>query len=323
LEYTVKILVTGGAGFIGSNVVDGYLRAGHEVLVVDNLYTGRRSNVNPQARFYELDIRSPEVRRVMELERPDVLNHHAAQMSVPDSVSDPIFDADINIKGFLNLLEAAVRFKTKKVIFVSSGGAIYGEPSEYPTSEDCEPRPLSPYAITKYCSEHYLVFYRHQYGLEYTTLRYSNIYGPRQVRHGEAGVAAIFMDNLLKGVDSTLNHFPDDEEGMIRDYCYVGDVVKANLYALGRGDGDFFNIGTGQGTKTVALYDMIFEAFKRARPGVSDKLAAPVKRLARPGDLTKSCLVVKKASAGLGWTPETGLKEGIHKTLDWRLNQPV
>ncbi|NQU14227.1 MAG: NAD-dependent epimerase/dehydratase family protein, partial [Desulfobacteraceae bacterium] len=184
----MKILVTGGAGFIGSNVVDGYVRAGHEVLVVDNLYTGKRSNVNPEARFYELDIRSQEVVKVMEKERPEVLNHHAAQMSVPDSVSDPIFDADINIKGLLNLLEAAVQYKVKKVIFISSGGAIYGEASEYPTSEDCEPKPLSPYAVTKYCSEHYLAFYRHQYGLDYTTLRYANIYGPRQVRHGEAGV---------------------------------------------------------------------------------------------------------------------------------------
>ena len=319
----MKILVTGGAGFIGSNVVDGYVRAGHEVLVVDNLYTGKRSNVNPEARFYELDIRSQEVVNVMEKERPDVLNHHAAQMSVPDSVSDPIFDADINIKGLLNLLEAAVQYKVKKVIFISSGGAIYGEASEYPTSEDCEPKPLSPYAVTKYCSEHYLAFYRHQYGLDYTTLRYANIYGPRQVRHGEAGVVAIFMDNLLKGVRSTLNHFEDDEEGMVRDYCYVGDVVKANLNAVERGDGDFFNIGTGQGTKTLTLYKMIFEAFKAEKPEVSMALGVPMKQLARPGDLTKSCLVAKKAGGGLGWTPEIDLEEGIGKTLKWRLEHPV
>ncbi|MEE9418024.1 MAG: NAD-dependent epimerase/dehydratase family protein [Desulfatiglandaceae bacterium] len=319
----MKILVTGGAGFIGSNVVDGYVRAGHEVLVVDNLYTGKRSNLNPEARFYELDIRSPEAVKVIERERPDVLNHHAAQMSVPDSVSDPIFDADINIKGFLNLLEGAARYKIKKVIFISSGGAIYGETSEYPTSEDCRPRPLSPYAVTKYCSEHYLAFYNHQYGLDYTTLRYANIYGPRQIRHGEAGVVAIFMDNLLKGVRSTLNHFPDDKEGMVRDYCYVEDVVKANLSALDRGGGDFFNIGTGLGTKTLALYEMIFEAFKVVEPRVSEELVIPIKRLARPGDLTKSCLVVEKASGALGWTPETDLAEGIRKTIEWRLNQPV
>lgn len=319
----MKILVTGGAGFIGSNVVDAYVRAGHEVLVVDNLYTGKRSNINPEARFYELDIRSQEVVKVIERERPAVLNHHAAQMSVPDSVSDPILDAEINIKGLLNLLEGSVQYGIKKVIFISSGGAIYGETSEYPTSEDYQPRPLSPYAVSKYCSEHYLAFYRHQYGLDYTTLRYANIYGPRQVRHGEAGVVAIFMDNLLKGVRSTLNHFTDDEEGMVRDYCYVENVVKANLSVLERGGGDFFNIGTGRGTKTLALYEMIFQSFKAVDPGVSEELATPRKRLARPGDLSKSCLVVRKARGALGWTPETDLEEGIRKTFEWRLNQPV
>lgn len=319
----MKILVTGGAGFIGSNVVDGYVTAGHEVLVVDNLYTGKQSNVNPEARFYEMDIRSPEVVNLIERERPDVLNHHAAQMSVPDSVADPIFDADVNIKGFLNLLEGAARHKTKKVVFISSGGAIYGEASEYPTSENCPPRPLSPYAVTKYSAEHYLAFYRHQYGLEYTTLRYANIYGPRQMRHGEAGVVAIFMDNLLKGVCSTVNHFSGDKEGMARDYCYVGDVVKANLSALESGDGDFFNIGTGLGTKTLTLYQKIFETFRALRPGVSTDLRTPVKQLARPGDLTKSCLVVEKADRVLEWTPEIDLDEGLLKTLKWRLEQPI
>jgi len=319
----MKILVTGGAGFIGSNVVDGYVTAGHEVLVVDNLYTGKQSNVNPEARFYEMDIRSPEVVNLIEKERPDVLNHHAAQMSVPDSVADPVFDADVNIKGFLNLLEGAARHKIKKVVFISSGGAIYGEASEYPTSENCRPRPLSPYAVTKYSAEHYLAFYRHQYGLEYTTLRYANIYGPRQVRHGEAGVVAIFMDNLLKGVCSIVNHFSDDNEGMVRDYCYVGDVVNANLSALERGEGDFCNIGTGLGTKTLTLYEKIFEALRTLNSGVSRDLRIPVKQLARPGDLTKSCLVVEKAGRVLEWTPEIDLDEGLRKTLKWRLEQPI
>jgi UDP-glucose 4-epimerase len=195
----MKILVTGGAGFIGSNVVDGYIGAGHEVLILDNLYTGKRVNVNPQARFYEMDIRSREAAKVVLDEQPDVLNHHAAQMSVPASVSDPGFDADVNIRGFLNLLEAAVKSGVKKVIFISSGGAVYGEAEEYPTSEAYLPKPLSPYAITKYSSEHYLTYYRHQYGLDYTTLRYANVYGPRQIPHGEAGVVAIFMNNLIEG----------------------------------------------------------------------------------------------------------------------------
>jgi len=318
----MKILVTGGAGFIGSNVVDGYVEAGHEVLVVDNLSGGRLSNVNPKARFYEMDIRSGEIDGLMERERPDVLNHHAAQISVPESVSDPLLDADINIKGLLNLLESASRHKVKKVIFISSGGAIYGEASEYPTSEAYQPIPLSPYAVTKYSSEHYLAYYRHQHGLNYTTLRYANIYGPRQIPHGEAGVVAIFMDNLIKGKQSVLYHFPDDDKGMVRDYCFVGNVVKANLSALTKGMGDFFNIGTGIETKTLELYSVIFKAFNDLRPDVPDSLSIPVRQAARPGDLTLSCLVVEKARGSLGWFPETNLKEGIEKTLQWRLDQP-
>jgi len=318
----MKILVTGGAGFIGSNVVDGYVKAGHEVLVVDNLSGGRLSNINPKARFYEMDIRSGEIDGLIKREMPDVLNHHAAQISVPDSVSDPLLDADINIKGLLNLLESASRHKIKKVIFISSGGAIYGEASEYPTSEAYQPIPLSPYAVTKYSSEHYLAYYRHQHGLNYTTLRYANIYGPRQIAHGEAGVVAIFMDNLIKRKQSVLYHFPDDDGGMVRDYCFVGDVVKANLSALTKGMGDFFNIGTGIETKTLELYNVIFKAFKDLRPDVPDSLSIPVRQAARPGDLTLSCLTVEKAHGSLGWSPETSLKEGIGKTLQWRLDQP-
>ncbi|MBL7225765.1 MAG: NAD-dependent epimerase/dehydratase family protein [Desulfobacteraceae bacterium] len=318
----MKVLVTGGAGFIGSNVVDGLIEVGHQVLVVDNLYTGKRSNVNPEARFYELDIRAPQIDELIQRERPDVLNHHAAQMSVPDSVSDPLFDADVNIKGLLNLLEASKKHGVRKVVFISSGGAIYGEASEYPTSEGYQPRPLSPYAVSKFSSEHYLEYYRHQYGLDYTTLRYANIYGPRQIPHGEAGVAAIFMDNLLKERQSTLNHFVEDEKGMVRDYCYVGDVVKANLLALEKGSGDFFNIGTGVGTKTLDLYDIIFKSFKEVRPELPEELAMVKKQIARPGDLTKSCLIIEKARRLLGWVPETDLQEGIRETLKWRLNIP-
>lgn len=318
----MKILVTGGAGFIGSNVVDGYIQAGHEVLVVDNLFTGKRSNVNSEARFYEMDIRSTDMGQLMETNRPNILCHHAAQISVPDSVSKPLEDAEINILGLINLLESAVKYNVKKVIFISSGGAIYGEASEYPTSESCNPKPFSPYAVSKYSSEHYLAYYRHQYGLDYTTLRYANIYGPRQIPHAEAGVVAIFMDNLIKGKSSVLNHFPDDDDGMVRDYCYVGDVVKANLKALERGSGDCFNIGTGLGTKTLTLYNIIYEAFKELKPGVSEKMSVPAKKKARPGDLTRSCLVVDKARRIMGWSPETTLEKGIRLTLDWRLSQP-
>ena len=314
----MKILVTGGAGFIGSNVVDGYIREGHQVGVVDNLYTGKKANINPKAKFYPLDIRSKEIASLMEKEKPDVLNHHAAQISVPISVADPVLDAEINLKGLLNLLENVIKYEVKKVIFISSGGAIYGEASQYPTSEEYPPTPLSPYAISKFSSEYYLNYYRHQYGLDYTILRYANIYGPRQIPHGEAGVVSIFMDNLLKGIPSTLNHFEEDPEGMIRDYCYVGDVVKANIEALTKGSGEFFNIGTGRGTKTLELYQTVYEAIKASNPELSEALATLEKQQARPGDIRRSCLVVEKARAKLAWIPETDLKEGIRLTLKWR-----
>jgi UDP-glucose 4-epimerase len=322
-EECMKILVTGGAGFIGSHVVDGYIQAGHDVLVVDNLSTGKRSNIHAEALFYEMDIRSPEMGDLIGAERPDVVNHHAAQMSVPDSVSDPLLDADINIKGLLNILECCAGHKVGKIIFISSGGAIYGEPWEYPTSENCIPRPLSPYAVSKYASEHYLGYYKHAYGLDFTTLRYANIYGPRQIPHGEAGVVAIFMGNLLKGKPSTVHHFPEDAEGMVRDYCYVGDVVKANLAALDKGGGDFFNIGTGVGTKTLILYKTIYEALKEINPDISEDLVAPRLERARPGDIPRNCLVTEKARKYLGWAPETGLKEGVRKILEWRKKQPA
>jgi UDP-glucose 4-epimerase len=313
----MKILVTGGAGFIGSNVVDGYIAAGHQVLVVDNLFTGKLGNLNPKAGFYEVDIRSDELKKIVEEEKPDIVNHHAAQISVPASVEDPLLDADINIKGLLNVLESAVKQGVKKVIFISSGGAIYGEATEYPTTEAYPPRPLSPYAVTKFCSEHYLAYYKHQYGLEYTVLRYANVYGPRQIPNGEAGVVAIFMNNLLAGRGCTLNHFPGEPEGMVRDYCCVGDVVEANLMALSRGSADCFNIGTGRGTKTLELFRTIYEAVKEIRPEIPQGLAEPVRQAARPGDLKQSCLVVDKALKGLGWAPRRSLAEGIRQTLEW------
>lgn len=313
----MKILVTGGAGFIGSHVVDRYLKAGHKVIVVDDLSTGKKENVNPEATFYETDIRSAEVGKIMGTERPDVLNHHAAQISVPDSVSDPLMDADINIRGLLNLLENGRKHQIKKVIFISSGGAIYGHAEEYPTSEDFPPRPLSPYAISKYASEHYLNYYGHQYGLPFTILRYANVYGPRQMPKGEAGVVSIFMTNLLTGKSCTLNHFPEDPSGMTRDYCYVGDVAKANEKALTKGAGQAFNIGTGQATRTLDLFKIIHGAVKEIRPGLSEGLSMPERGRARPGDIPRSCLVVRKARQELGWEPETGLERGIRSTLGW------
>ncbi len=313
----MKILVTGGAGFIGSNVVDAYIAAGHEVVVMDNLFTGKWENLHPAARFYLMDVRAAEVGKVFARERFDVVNHHAAQMSVPASVEDPDFDADVNVRGFINLLEASRATGVRKVIFISSGGAVYGEAEEYPTSETAPLRPLSPYAITKAVSEQYLAFYQHQYGLDFTVLRYANVYGPRQIPHGEAGVVSLFMDRLLNGKPCTIYHYPSEKRGMSRDYCYVGDVVQANLLALERGSGEAYNIGTGVATKTAELFDVIFTAVRRIRPDTPEALGSPGRGPARPGDLSRSCLVIDKARRELGFEPRHDLAAGIAKTLEW------
>lgn len=316
----MKILVTGGAGFIGSNVADAYMMEGHQVIVVDNLYSGKMENINPSVKFYKEDIRSGELERIIKEEKPEIINHHAAQMSVPASVEDPVFDADVNIKGILNLLQNSVKYKVKKFIFISSGGAVYGDASQYPTSEEYPPVPLSPYAISKFVSEYYLNYYRHQFGLKYTILRYANVYGPRQIPHGEAGVVAIFISNLWNNKGSNLYHFREDDKGMIRDYCYVGDIVKANIKALTNGENDVFNIGTGKETRTQELYDIIFNAVKEKQPGISDELSKLSRYPARSGDIARNCLVVKKAKDVLSWVPETDLKKGIRLTLDWYVN---
>lgn len=315
----MKVLVTGGAGFIGSNVVDAYIEAGHEVVVIDNLFTGNKDNINPQAKFYHVDIRSEEVPQIFEKEKFDLVNHHAAQMSVPASVENPSFDADVNVLGFLNILESARKTEVQKVIFISSGGAIYGEAEAYPTSETSPLVPLSPYAITKAVSEQYLVFYKHQYDMDFTVLRYANVYGPRQIPHGEAGVVAIFMDRLLESKACTVYHFLDEPQGMTRDYCFVGDIVQANLLALDKGSGEIVNIGTGMGTNTMTLYENIFNAVKELRPDLDEKLRSPRTGSSRPGDLSRSCLNVDKAGSILGFKATCSLGEGLKKTLQWRV----
>jgi UDP-glucose 4-epimerase len=317
----MKILVTGGAGFIGSNVVDGYIEKGHSVVVVDNLFTGKKENINPAATFYEVDIRSQEIETIIIKERPEVINHHAAQISVPASVEDPCFDADVNVKGLLNILEASRKNGVRKIVFISSGGAIYGEAEQYPTTENYSPKPLSPYAIAKLVSEYYLSYYYHQWDLTYTILRYANIYGPRQIPHGEAGVVAIFMTHLMNNQTCTLYHFQNEPSGMIRDYCFVGDVVKANLLALDQGENDVFNIGTEEGTTTLDLFQIIFKEVKRVKTGLADSLQEPKREVARPGDIARSCLIVEKAKNILGWRPETSLEEGVKGTLEWYLSR--
>lgn len=317
----MKIMVTGGAGFIGSHVVDRYISEGHKVVVVDNLSTGKRHNLNPSARFYLMDIRSNLLEEVFKLERPEIVNHHAAQISVPASVEDPLSDAGINISGFLNLLQCSVKYGIKKVIFISSGGAIYGEVDKFPTPENYLPQPSSPYAISKLISEHYLNFYKKQYGIDYTVLRYANIYGPRQVPHGEAGVVSIFIEKLLKGEVPTIYSHDGEPKGMIRDYCYVEDVVKANILALEKGSGEAFNIGTGKGTFTMELYRNILSLMRSsgfAKENIYDK---PKKGPARPGDIKKSCIDIRKAQKLFGWKPDHDLPSGLEKTIKWFLTE--
>ena len=309
----MKILVTGGAGFIGSNVVDEYINLGHEVIVVDDLSTGFKHNVNPKAKFYEMDILSNQIEKVFEKEKPDIVNHHAAQISVPVSVQNPQFDTEVNVVGFLNILQNCVKFKVKKVILISSGGAIYGEAEEYPTTENYNPIPLSPYAINKYVCEKYLHFYFHQYGLNYTVLRYANVFGPRQIPHGEAGVVSIFITNFKENKESFLYAFEDEPDGMVRDYVYMKDVVQANVIALNKGDSGAFNIGTNLETTTGKLYR---EISKQMNVNVE-----PIRAEARPGDIRKSCLNIEKAKNELGWEPKYSLQKGIKETINFFINK--
>jgi UDP-glucose 4-epimerase len=305
----MKVLVTGGAGFIGSNVVDNYLKAGHQVVVVDNLSSGRMENLNPQAKFYLLDIRSPELEQVFAIEKPEAVAHLAAQKSVPHSVEDPILDAEINIIGLLNLLKCSVKYKIAKFVFISTGGALYGDAAEVPTQEDCPPQMVSPYAITKYTSEKYLFFYQWLSGLKYTVLRLANVYGPRQIPEGECGVVPIFMSNLLAGKPSKLFAYSDMPRGTTRDYVFVEDVCGAAVLALTKGEGEAFNIGSGRETATAELYEMLQKEMGTA--------LALVNAGERQGDVRRSVLDCAKAKTGLGWQPQFTLEEGLKKTVEY------
>ena len=302
----MKVLLTGGAGFIGSHVADAFLKAGHEVVVLDNLSTGNRENLPAQARLYLLDLGSPEVEKVFAADLPDIVDHHAAQISVTTSARDPLGDARTNVLAMLNLLEACRRFPVKKFLFASTGGAIYGDTDRLPTPEDHPPQPLSPYGIHKWLGEQYLRYYAHQHGLAYTVLRYANVYGPRQNPDGEAGVVSIFLTRLLRGETPTLFAYPGEEDGMVRDYVYVEDVARANLEAVGKAAGETVNVGTGVPTTTGALYRAVAGQF----PGAPESRREP----ARPGDLRRSLLDVRKAERLLGWKPRIALSEGLART---------
>jgi len=301
----MKILVTGGAGFIGSHVADAFIGQGHEVVILDNLSTGRKENVNAHAQFVKMNIQDPEIMDLFEQEQFDVVDHHAAQMDVRLSVADPIYDANNNILGTINLLQASVKYGVKKFIFISSGGAIYGEHDYFPADEEHPTRPLSPYGITKLSCEKYLYFYFKTHRLNFVILRYSNVYGPRQNPHGEAGVVAIFASRLLTGEQPIIN----GNGIQTRDYVYVGDAVTANLKALGYNNNDYFNIGTGIETTVNELFDSINHL---TNAGI-EEVYGP----AQPGEQLRSVLDIQKAKKLLNWNPQVSLDEGLAKTVEY------
>jgi UDP-glucose 4-epimerase len=312
-----RILITGGAGFIGSHLADAHLAAGDEVVILDDLSHGRRENVPRGAELVVLDIRDPAAADLIRERRFDLISHHAAQMDVRVSVDDPRFDASVNVDGLLNLLEAAREVGHTRVIFVSSGGVVYGEPEVRPTPETAPKLPESPYGVSKLTGEHYLYYYHRVHGLEYAAVRYSNVYGPRQDPHGEAGVVAIFCNRILAGEPLTV--FGDGAQ--TRDYVYVGDVVAANLRLAGLElpratslDDRAFNVGTGVETSVVELAGLLTDA---AGARLDQEHAPP-----RAGELRHSSLDTSRLQ-GLGWRPETPLDEGLRRTFEWIRNDTL
>jgi len=330
-----KVLVTGGAGFIGSHIVDLLIKNNYEVVVVDDLSSGREENINQKAQFYKLNITDQKgLAEVFQQEKPDYICHEAAQISVSFSVRDPLFDAQTNILGSLNLLQCCVNHKIKGIVFASSGGTIYGEPEHFPITEDYPFRPQSPYGISKVAVEHYLDFYQKNYNLPYVALRYGNVYGPRQDPYGEAGVIAIFIEKMLKGEIPIIN---GDGE-YIRDYIYVEDVAQANLLALEnmvklskvvreiekakekekaetetKAETEIklngFNLGTGRGVSVNEIFSLLKEIIKFPHPA---NYGPP-----RTGDLRKNILNCRLISEFLGWQPQFDFSEGLEKTINW------
>ncbi len=301
----MTILVTGGAGFIGSNVVDAYIQEGHRVIVVDDLSSGEKENINRDAVFYHLDIRSDELSDIFKKEKIDVVNHHAAQMDVRRSVADPKFDASVNVIGGLNVFECARMHGIKRIIFASTGGAIYGEQEYFPADEAHPLRPLSPYGITKLSSEKYLFYYKEVHGLDHTILRYANIYGPRQNPHGEAGVVAIFCSKMINGEQPIIN----GEGKQTRDYTFVGDVVRANVLALRTKGSAVYNVGTGLENDVIALFQLLREYLN---PTCPEKHG-----LAKQGEQLRSVISYEKFKNELGWSPMVSLEDGLRMTADY------
>ena len=306
----MNILVTGGAGFIASHIVDAYLKLGHRVSIVDNLSTGKKSNVNPGATFHELDVRETgALAEIMQRDHFDVVNHHAAQIDVRRSVADPMYDASVNIVGAVGLLEQCVKSGVKQFIFSSTGGAIYGEQDYFPADEHHPTRPISPYGVAKLSTEHYLLFYKVVYSLDYIVLRYGNVYGPRQNPEGEAGVVAIFIDRFLQGKQPVIN----GDGRQTRDYVYVGDVVRANVLALSRQGSDVFNIGTGKETDV----NQVFTELRRILGSAAREEHGPAKK----GEQLRSLLDARKAADVLGWKPTVTIQDGLQYTVEHFKNE--
>ncbi|MGA3288497.1 MAG: NAD-dependent epimerase/dehydratase family protein [Bacteroidota bacterium] len=309
----MNILITGGAGFIASHIADAHIAEGHHVVIVDNLSGGVLENINPKAVFYQLDIRSEKLEDVFQKEKIDIVNHHAAQMDVRRSVADPKFDASVNVLGGLNLFESARKHRVKKIIFSSTGGAIYGEQDYFPADEEHPMRPLSPYGITKLCTEKYLFFYKAVYGIDHVILRYANVYGPRQNPHGEAGVVAIFCNKMLKGEKPLIN----GDGKQTRDYTYVDDVVKANLLALKHNGSAIYNVGTSIESDVKKLF---YELRNHLNPSCPEQHAP-----AKAGEQQRSVISFKKIEQELGWHPTVQLDEGLRLTAEYfkkKISQP-
>ena len=302
----MKMLVTGGAGFIGSHVVDLYIDQGFDVVVIDDLSTGRMMNLNPNAKFYKMDIRNPDVENVFENERFDFVNHHAAQMDVRRSVAEPLFDADVNILGSLNLIECSIKYKVQRFIYISTGGAVYGEPEYLPCDEAHPINPICQYGVSKHTVEHYLFLYNTNYGMNYTVLRYPNVYGPRQDPRGEAGVVAIFLGQMLSNQQVTING--DGEQR--RDYVYVRDCAWANLMAVNNVNRNgIYNLGSNRGTSVNEIF-----AALQAVTGNNQK---PIFGPAMLGETRHIYLDPTKAQRELGWSTKTDLLDGLRQTADF------
>jgi len=301
----MKILVTGGAGFIGSAIVDRLISQGHDVVIIDNLSTGKEKNIHKAAKFYKLDIQDTKVEDVFKDEQIDIVNHHAAQIDMRKSVSDPIFDTQVNILGSINLLEICIKYNVKKFIFASSGGTVYGEQNFYPATENQPTQPICPYGINKLTIEYYLHYYHTLYNLKYVVLRYANIYGPRQDPFGEAGVVAIFINKLLTSQQPIING--DGEQ--TRDYTYIDDVVEANILAMNSDTTGIFNVATGIETSVNKLFSIILDIMKVDVKEVHGR--------AKEGEVARSCLDWTRAKEILGWQPKTKFEDGIRQTVEY------